>query len=237
MFMCSCGAHIFLSLLIFFISASIYLLNIKLHHNWQYLILLNTQYVLMISGRFIPLLLATSSSSRLLGYATAFTPTSLITANSSLPKHINIINQSTKLSNMSSDEVEKAKVAAEEYKNSSGDGAGPDTAFDNILSGKWPSEKVHEDDLALAFRDITPQAPVHILVIPKNRDGLVKLSNAREDQKDILGHLMYVAQMVGKKECPDGFRVVINDGEHGAQSVYHLHLHVLGGRQMKWPPG
>jgi len=191
----------------------------------------------MLSGRLVPLLLATSSSSRLLGYAAAFTPPSLVTANTSLPKHINL-KQSTKLfSNMSSDEVEKAKVAAEEYKLSSGDGAGPDTAFDNILSGKWPSEKVHEDDLALAFRDITPQAPVHILIIPKNRDGLVKLSNAREDQKDILGHLMYVAQMVGKKECPDGFRVVINDGEHGAQSVYHLHLHVLGGRQMNWPPG
>ncbi len=85
--------------------------------------------------------------------------------------------------------------------------------------------------------DINPQAPVHIIVIPKHRDGLTKLSNARENQKDILGHLMYVAQSVGKKECPDGFRIVINDGEHGAQSVYHLHLHVLGGRQMEWPPG
>ena len=85
--------------------------------------------------------------------------------------------------------------------------------------------------------DINPQAPVHIIVIPKHRDGLTKLSNAREDQKDILGHLMYVAQSVGKKECPDGFRIVIKDCEHGAQSVYHLHLHVLGGRQMLWPPG
>ena len=85
--------------------------------------------------------------------------------------------------------------------------------------------------------DINPQAPVHIIVIPKRRDGLTKLSNARENQKDVLGHLLYVAQNVGKKECPDGFRIVINDGEHGAQSVYHLHLHVLGGRQMGWPPG
>ena len=101
-------------------------------------------------------------------------------------------------------------------------GAGPETAFDNILSGKWPSTKVYEDNTVLAFRDINPQAPVHILVIPKQRDGLVKLSNAREDQEDILGHLMFVAQQVGKKECPEGFRVVINDGEHGAQSVYHL---------------
>ena len=101
-------------------------------------------------------------------------------------------------------------------------GAGPETAFDNILSGKWPSTKVYEDNTVLAFRDINPQAPVHILVIPKQRDGLVKLSNAREDQEGILGHLMFVAQQVGKKECPEGFRVVINDGEHGAQSVYHL---------------
>lgn len=73
--------------------------------------------------------------------------------------------------------------------------------------------------------DIQPQAPVHVIVIPKNRDGLTKLSNAREDQKDILGHLLYVAQSVGKRECPDGFRIVINDGEQGAQSVYHLHIH------------
>lgn len=109
--------------------------------------------------------------------------------------------------------------------------------FAFISSGECPCTKVHEDDVSLAFRDINPQAPIHVVVIPKNRDGLTKLSNAREDQKDILGHLMYVAQMVGKKECPDGFRIVINDGEHGAQSVYHLHLHVMGGRQMNWPPG
>lgn len=135
------------------------------------------------------------------------------------------------------DEVQAAKEAAAVYKSSDGDGAGPPTVFDKILSGEWSSTKVHEDDLCLAFRDVNPQAPVHILVIPKERDGLTKLSNAREDQKALLGHLMYVAQMIGKKECPDGFRVVINDGEHGSQAVYHLHLHILGGRQMKWPPG
>ena len=116
-------------------------------------------------------------------------------------------------------------------------GAGPETAFDNILSGKWPSTKVYEDSTVLAFRDINPTAPTHILVIPKHRDGLTKLSNARDDQEGILGHLLFVAQSVGKQECPEGFRVVINDGEHGAQSVYHLHLHVIGGRQLGWPPG
>eukprot|EP00956_Cyclotella_meneghiniana_P017637 scaffold28929_cov71-Cyclotella_meneghiniana.AAC.15 len=135
------------------------------------------------------------------------------------------------------DEVAAAKEAAANYKPSDGDGAGPDTVFDKLLSGEWPCTKVHEDDLSLAFRDINPQAPVHVVVIPKNRDGLTQLSNARDDQKDILGHLLFVAQMVGEKECPQGFRIVINDGEHGAQSVYHLHLHVMGGRQMGWPPG
>eukprot|EP00526_Cylindrotheca_closterium_P019961 CAMPEP_0113633732 /NCGR_PEP_ID=MMETSP0017_2-20120614/17561_1 /TAXON_ID=2856 /ORGANISM="Cylindrotheca closterium" /LENGTH=134 /DNA_ID=CAMNT_0000544395 /DNA_START=194 /DNA_END=595 /DNA_ORIENTATION=- /assembly_acc=CAM_ASM_000147 len=130
-----------------------------------------------------------------------------------------------------SDEVKKAQEAAE----LAADGS-PPTIFDNIISGKWDSDKIHEDDLCLAFRDVSPQAPVHFLVIPKNRDGLTQLSKAREDQKELLGHLMYVAQMLGQKECPDGFRVTVNDGKDGAQSVYHLHLHVMGGRQMNWPP-
>jgi histidine triad (HIT) family protein len=132
----------------------------------------------------------------------------------------------------SSDEVEKAKAAAE----LAADGS-PPTIFDKIISGEWSSEKIHDDDVCMAFRDVSPQAPVHFLVIPKNRDGLTQLSKAREDQKALLGHLMYVAQMLGQKECPDGFRISINDGKDGAQSVYHLHLHVMGGRQMQWPPG
>jgi len=136
-----------------------------------------------------------------------------------------------------SDEVAKAKEAAKTFKLSDVDGAGPATIFDKLLSGEWPSEKIYEDDMAFAFRDVAPQAPTHILVIPKNRDGLVSLSKAREDQKALLGHLMYVAQEIGTKECPKGFRIVINDGVEGAQSVFHLHLHILGGRQMKWPPG
>ena len=125
----------------------------------------------------------------------------------------------------------------EGYTLSSNDNSGPDTVFDKLMSGEWKSDKVYEDDKAYAFRDVNPQAPVHILVIPKVRDGLVRLSKARSDQKEILGHLMYVAQEIGKKECPDGFRVVINDGENGQQTVFHLHLHVIGGRQLKWPPG
>mmetsp|Transcript_24583 Transcript_24583/g.53836 ORF Transcript_24583/g.53836 Transcript_24583/m.53836 type:complete len:195 (-) Transcript_24583:1586-2170(-) len=134
---------------------------------------------------------------------------------------------------MSSDEVEKAKEAAA---NNAGDGQ-PLTIFDKILSGDIPANKIHDDDFCIAFRDVSPQAPVHFLVIPKNRDGLTQLSKAREDQKELLGHLMYVAQKLGQEECPEGFRVVVNDGQNGAQSVYHLHLHVMGGRQMQWPPG
>ena len=145
------------------------------------------------------------------------------------PSFSNPIFESRK---MATDEVSAAKAAAATHT----DGGAP-TVFDKILSGEWSSNKVHEDDLCLAFRDINPQAPVHVLVIPKHRDGLTQLKNAREDQKDILGHLMYVAKTIGASECPDGFRIVINDGEHGAQSVYHLHIHVFGGRQMQWPPG
>lgn len=142
--------------------------------------------------------------------------------------------QQSKASFMSSsDEVQKAQEAAAEV---AADGA-PPTVFDKILSGEWSSDKIHDDEYCMAFRDISPQAPVHFLVIPKNRDGLTQIRNAREDQKPLLGHLLYVAQLLGQKECPDGFRITINDGKDGAQSVYHLHLHVMGGRQMQWPPG
>ena len=130
-----------------------------------------------------------------------------------------------------SDEVQKAQAAA-----AAADTA-PSTIFDKIVAGEIPANKVYEDDSVLAFRDVNPQAPVHVLVIPKQRNGLTMLSKAVEAQKDILGHLFYVAGVVGKQECPSGFRIVVNDGKDGAQSVYHLHLHVLGGRQMKWPPG
>ena len=111
--------------------------------------------------------------------------------------------------------------------------------FDKIVSKEIPSTIIYEDDQCLAFRDINPQGPVHFLVIPKNKDGLNRLSNAREDQKNLLGHLLYTAQKVAHQEglVEGGFRTVINDGKNGAQSVYHLHIHVIGGRQMNWPPG
>jgi histidine triad (HIT) family protein len=131
-----------------------------------------------------------------------------------------------------SDEVKKAQEAAALATDDA-----PPTIFDKLISGEWPSDKIHDDEYCMAFRDVQPQAPVHFLVIPKKRDGLTQLSKAREDQKPLLGHLMYVAQQLGQQECPEGFRITINDGKHGSQSVYHLHLHVMGGRQMQWPPG
>lgn len=113
------------------------------------------------------------------------------------------------------------------------------TFFDKIVSKEIPANVIYEDDLCMAFRDIGPQGPVHFLVIPKDKNGLNRLSSAKEHHKELLGHLMYTAQKVAHQEglVPGGFRCVVNDGPHGAQSVYHLHIHVIGGRQMSWPPG
>ncbi|XP_061360428.1 14 kDa zinc-binding protein-like [Gastrolobium bilobum] len=112
------------------------------------------------------------------------------------------------------------------------------TIFDKIINKEIPSSIVYEDEKILAFRDINPQAPVHVLVIPKFRDGLTQLGKADGRHGEILGQLLYAAKIVAEKEgILDGFRVVINNGPSACQSVYHLHLHVLGGRQMNWPPG
>ncbi|KAL2335163.1 hypothetical protein Fmac_016376 [Flemingia macrophylla] len=112
------------------------------------------------------------------------------------------------------------------------------TIFDKIINKEIPSTVVYEDDKVLAFRDITPQAPTHILIIPKVKDGLTGLSKAEERHFEILGRLLYTAKLVAKQEgLDDGFRIVINDGPKGCQSVYHIHVHLLGGRQMNWPPG
>ncbi|XP_030966025.1 14 kDa zinc-binding protein [Quercus lobata] len=112
------------------------------------------------------------------------------------------------------------------------------TIFDKIISKEIPSKVVFEDDEVLAFRDISPQAPTHILIIPKVKDGLSGLSKAEERHCEILGRLLYTAKVVAKQEgLDDGFRIVINDGPSGCQSVYHIHIHLLGGRQMNWPPG
>ncbi|GER52582.1 basic-leucine zipper transcription factor family protein [Striga asiatica] len=112
------------------------------------------------------------------------------------------------------------------------------TIFDKIINKQIPANIVFEDDKVLAFRDIAPQAPTHIVLIPKVKDGLTGISKAEEKHCEILGHLLYTAKLVAKQEgLDDGFRLVINDGPNGCQSVYHLHVHLLGGRQMNWPPG
>jgi len=112
------------------------------------------------------------------------------------------------------------------------------TIFDKIIKKEIPASIIYEDDSCLAFRDINPQGPVHFLVIPKFHNGLTQLSKAGPEHEQLLGHLMVVASKVAQQEgLINGFRVVINDGPDGAQSVYHLHLHVIGGRQMTWPPG
>ena len=113
---------------------------------------------------------------------------------------------------------------------------GPATIFDQIVSGQIPSAKVLETDDVLAFKDINPVAPAHVLVIPKDRNGLCNIRKATAEHIEILGKLLVAAGEVAKDTSlgfGDGGRIVIND----ESTVPHLHLHVLGGRQMSWPPG
>lgn len=111
-----------------------------------------------------------------------------------------------------------------------------DTLFGKIIRREIPADIVYEDDLALAFRDITPQAPTHILVIPKK--PIPKLADAAEDDAALLGHLLLTIKKVADQEgLTNGYRVVINTGSDGGQTVFHLHMHLLGGRSLQWPPG
>jgi len=111
-----------------------------------------------------------------------------------------------------------------------------DTIFSKIINREIPAEIIYEDDLALAFKDISPQAPVHFLVIPKK--PIPQISAAQPEDQALLGHLLLTAKQVAEQVgLGNGYRVVINNGADGGQTVYHLHLHVLGGRQLQWPPG
>jgi histidine triad (HIT) family protein len=111
-----------------------------------------------------------------------------------------------------------------------------DTIFGKILRREIPADIVYEDDLVLAFKDVTPQAPTHILVIPKK--PIPQISLAEDSDRELLGHLLLTAKKVADRVgLKNGYRIVINNGEDGGQTVYHLHLHILGDRQMKWPPG
>ncbi len=110
-----------------------------------------------------------------------------------------------------------------------------DTIFGRILRGEIPCDPVYADDQCIAFRDVAPQAPVHLLVIP--RQHVVNLADAQESQAELLGHLLLVAAKVARQEGLDAFRTVINSGAAAGQTVFHLHVHVLGGRPLAWPPG
>jgi histidine triad (HIT) family protein len=110
------------------------------------------------------------------------------------------------------------------------------TLFGKIVRREIRADIVYEDDLCLAFRDINPQAPTHVLLIPKKE--IDKLSSARGDDQALLGHLMLAAGKVAKQlGVGDAFRLVVNNGAQAGQSVFHLHLHILAGRKLEWPPG
>jgi histidine triad (HIT) family protein len=115
--------------------------------------------------------------------------------------------------------------------------SGTKTIFKKIIDREIPADIVYEDEDCLAFRDVNPQAPVHVLLIPKREiENVAALSD--EDQQ-LAGHLMLKVGLVARELGVDqsGYRVVANIGQHGGQSVNHLHFHILAGRQMKWPPG
>ncbi|MGI0152097.1 histidine triad nucleotide-binding protein [Pseudidiomarina sp. WS423] len=110
------------------------------------------------------------------------------------------------------------------------------TIFDKIISREIPAEIVYEDDLSLAFKDINPQAPVHLLIIPKQH--IATINDITEEDREIVGHLYWVAAKIAAQYdfAKDGYRVVMNCNEDGGQSVYHIHLHLLAGITMGWPP-
>ena len=111
-----------------------------------------------------------------------------------------------------------------------------DTIFSKIIRKEAPTNIVYEDDLCMAFKDMFPCAPVHILVIPKK--PIPRLCDASAEDKTVLGHLMLVAnQVAADAGVGDKFRLVVNNGADAGQSVFHLHLHVIGGRRLQWPPG
>jgi histidine triad (HIT) family protein len=113
-----------------------------------------------------------------------------------------------------------------------------ETIFDKLIRKEIPSTVVYEDEHVFAFRDIAPVAPTHIIIIPKHKDGLTGLSKAEEKHEAILGKLLIAVAKIAKQEgLGNGYRLVINDGEHAGQTVSHIHLHLLGGKQFGWPPG
>lgn len=110
------------------------------------------------------------------------------------------------------------------------------TIFKRIIDKEIPAEIIYEDDLCLAFRDVAPKAPTHVLVIPKKE--ILSIDRLTDDDQNLAGHLLLTAKRVAAElGLADGYRVVINCGTDGGQTVDHLHLHIMGGRGMGWPPG
>jgi histidine triad (HIT) family protein len=110
------------------------------------------------------------------------------------------------------------------------------TLFQKIADGEIPSDMVHEDEHCIAFRDIQPQAPVHILIVP--RKPIPSLDDLEDADRELVGHLFLCARDIAAAEgLEKGYRTVFNCGEHGQQTVPHLHLHLIGGKQLRWPPG
>ena len=110
------------------------------------------------------------------------------------------------------------------------------TIFQKIIDLEIPAKLEHEDDLCIALHDIQPQAPIHLLIVPKKL--IPRLAATTADDEPILGHLLQVASRLSEKlNLSAGFRIVINNGPHACESVPHLHVHLLAGRQMTWPPG
>ena len=109
------------------------------------------------------------------------------------------------------------------------------TLFAKILNKEVPADIVYEDERCLAFRDIAPQAPTHILIVPKKE--IRSMADVVKEDQEILGHLMIKASEIARSEGLKGYRLVTNTNADGGQTVFHLHIHILGGRQLNWPPG
>ena len=109
------------------------------------------------------------------------------------------------------------------------------TIFSKIINGEISCEKLHDDDHCIAFHDISPQAPVHFLVIPKK--AIVSLSECMQEDINLLGHLLFTGSQIARSKNLSNWRTVINTGEESGQTVFHLHIHFLSGRKMNWPPG
>ena len=112
----------------------------------------------------------------------------------------------------------------------------PDNLFARILRGEIPCRKAYEDEHALAFHDINPQAPVHMLIIPKQ--AIATTNDIRLEDREIVGHLFYAAGKIAKEQgfAEDGYRLVLNCNDHGGQTVLHIHVHLLAGKPLGWPP-